>query len=171
MARRPPLVEVVTVTWLLAAGTALVALGSVAAIWVMALRCHETAAGGSAGPDRAAPAPGAPVEGAGAPGVTPDPIDRQLVEAAALLGQDDYLPDIDAVDAIRWRAVDYLANARLADDDATAIAWEDRCRDLLADELVPPELIELLITYMLRDADVRARRLLAGVEQVAGGGR
>jgi hypothetical protein len=200
VARRPPLVEVVAMTWLLSAGVALVAAGAVAAIWVVALRHRETAAGvemtppadgaevtaeptgtgtagGSAGPDRTAPAPGAPVGRAGAPGVTPlpdpDPYDQDAEEmAAALLSQDDYLPD--EVERIVGRVLDCLANGQiLADggDAAGALRWANRARAILADDLNPAEVIEVLLPYLVQVAEERADDLLAGVERVAGGGR
>lgn len=180
-------------------GAALVAADTIAAIWVVALRHRETAAGvegpladgaevtaepnqpgaagGSAGPDRAAPAPGAPVEGAGAPGVTPlpdpDPFDQDAEEmAAALLSQDSYLPD--EVERIVGRALDCLANGQiLADsgDAAGALRWANRAREILADDLNPAEVIEVLLPYLVQVAEERADDLLAGVDRVAGGGR
>jgi hypothetical protein len=106
----------------------------------------------------------------------PDPYDQEQDPqdlAAALLGQDDHLPD--EVEQVVAAALDCLANAQILreqGDDEPAQRWEDTAREILADDLTPADVIEVLLPYLCEVAEVRASALLASVpDGVPGGGR
>ena len=157
-------------------GILLYIVGVMTLMWVATLP-DETAAGDGAPPadgaapmagssmTAAAPAPGTPVEGAGVPGVTPDPIDRHHAEmAAALLGQP--VAGDDDIGRYVLAAIDCLANRDVVagDDPAAAQRWEDAARHILADELTPADLVEVLIECLAPDARERARALTGALD-------
>lgn len=158
-------------------GVLLIAVGVAVLAWLTLSCTCETAAGDGAPPadgaapmagssmTAAAPAPGTPVEGAGVPGVTPDPIDRHHAEmAAALLGQP--VAGDDDIGRYVLAAIDCLANRDVVagDDPAAAQRWEDAARHILADELTPADLVEVLIECLAPDAHERARALTGALD-------